>query len=146
MHGLSVAASGPHSYPSASPIQGRSVAAYIGSLHRCTAKKRVITPGNIAYSMYLYTKQNTYRCKSESKKIRTPKMFRIRFGLRWVIQCFLGQFLAGPLAIANFTHFSALWTHGAQFSERYRILRLSLYISDSQRTSGRQKTIYKCVE
>ena len=70
----------------------------------------------------------------------------MRFGLRSVIQYFLGQFLDGPLATENFMTFSTLWAYGAQFSKRYCIVRISPYNSDSQRTSGILETIYKCNE
>ena len=60
------------------------------------------------------------------QKLWTSENVRIRFGLRSVVQYFLGQFLDRPLATANFTHFSTLWASGTQFSERYCIVRFSL--------------------
>ena len=42
--------------------------------------------------------------------------------------------------------FFTLWAYGAQFIERYCIVRFSLYSSNSQTTSGMQETIYRCNE
>ena len=48
--------------------------------------------------------------------------------------------------IANFTHFSNLWAYGVEVSQRYCNVHFYLHVSDSQRVSGMQGTLFKCNE